>query len=82
MNRNRGTQPTFELLREKRRLMVCNPENGARFTVSLRDWQQTLWAVRVHPESGWEQPGNPYTTAHRLLPRRRLEEWLSELRLA
>jgi len=41
-----------------------------------------LWAVRVQPEAAWRQPGNPYTTAHRILPRPRIEEWLGELRLA
>jgi len=74
--------PTFALLREKRRLTVRNPENGARFTISLRDWQSMLWAVRVHPERKWRQPGNAYTTAHRILPRTRIEDWLAELRLA
>ena len=74
--------PTFTLLREKRRLAVRNPENGARFTFSLRDWQQMLWAVRVHPEPKWRQHGNAYTTAHRILPRPRIEDWQAELRLA
>ena len=32
--------PTFALLWEKRSLAVCNPENGARFTISLRNWQR------------------------------------------
>lgn len=74
--------PTFAQLREKRRLCVRNPENGARFTISLRDWQAMLWAVRVHPEPQWRQPGNAYTTAHRIMPRRRIENWLAELQLA
>ena len=74
--------PTFALLREKRRLRVRNPENGARFTISLRDWQAMLWAVRVHPEPPLRQRGNPYTTAHRILPRTRIEDWLAELQLA
>ena len=83
----RGSQqpqsaPTFTLLREKRRLAVCNPENGARFTISLRDWQSMLWAVRVQPERKWRQPGNAYTTAHRIMRRARIEDWLAELRLA
>ena len=73
--------PTFALLREKRRLAVRNPENGARFTISLRDWQQMLWAVRVHPEPKWRQRGNAYTTAHRIMPRPRIEDWLAELQL-
>ena len=74
--------PTFALLREKRRLRVRNPENGVRFTISLRDWQAMLWAVRVQPEPTWWQPGNAYTTAHRILPRTRIEDWLAELQLA
>jgi hypothetical protein len=75
-------RPTFALLREKRELRVRNPENGARFTISLRGWQAMLWAVRVHPEPQWRQPGNAYTTAHRILQRPRIENWLSELQLA
>ena len=74
--------PTFELLREQRRLRVRNPENGICFTISLRDWQEMLWAVRVHPEPQWRAPENAYTTAHRILPRPRIEDWLAELRLA
>lgn len=74
--------PTFALLREKRRLRVRNPDNGARFTISLRDWQELLWAVRIHPELRWRQPSNPYTTAHRIMSRQRIEEWLGELRMA
>ena len=74
--------PTFALLREKRRLAVRNPENGVRFTISLRDWQSMLWAVRVHPEPKWRQRGNAYTTAHRILPRTRIEDWMAELWLA
>jgi hypothetical protein len=85
MNRSQRSTtdaPTFALLREKRRLRVRNPENGARFTISLRDWQQMLWAVQVHPERPWRDPGNPYTTAHRIMPRPRIEDWLAELCLA
>ncbi len=74
--------PTFALLREKRRLAVRNPENGARFTISLRDWEEIVWSVRVYPETQWRDPGNPYTTAHRIMPRMRIEDWLVELRLA
>ena len=77
----RGERPTFALLREKRRLRVRNPENGARFTISLRDWQAMLWAVRVHPEPQWRQAGNAYTTAHRIMARGRIEDWLAQLRL-
>ena len=82
VNPVQNNAPTFALLREKRRLAVRNPENGARFTISLRDWQSMLWAVRVHPEPKWRQRSNPYTTAHRILPRPRIEDWLAELRLA
>jgi hypothetical protein len=85
MNRSprpKTNRPTFALLREKRELRVRNPENGARFTISLRDWQSMLWAVRVHPEPEWRQRGNAYTTAHRILPRTRIEDWLAELQLA
>jgi hypothetical protein len=81
-HRSTPNVPTFALLREKRRLRVRNPENGARFTISLRNWQQMLWAIQVHPEPEWRQPGNPYTTAHRIMPRPRIEDWLEELRLA
>jgi hypothetical protein len=42
---------TFELLRERRELSVVYPATGARFTISLRDWQGALWAVRVVPAS-------------------------------
>ncbi len=80
--RRTNAAPTFTLLREKRRLAVRNPENGARFTISLRDWQQMLWAVRVHPEPKWRQRDNACTTAHRIMPRPRIEDWLAELRLA
>ena len=78
----KNNTPTFALLREKRRLAVCNPENGARFTISLRDWQAMLWAVRVIPAPKWRQPGNAYTTAHRILPRAQIEDWLAELQIA
>lgn len=73
--------PTFELLREKRELAVVNPANGVRFKISLRDWQGALWAVRVHPQ-GRREPWNPFTTAHRLMPRERIESWLGGLRLS
>lgn len=75
-------RPTFELLRERRELAVLNPDNGARFTISLRDWQGLLWAVRVRPselsERDWD---NPFVTAHRLLSRAAIEAWLGRLRL-
>lgn len=83
---NRGTPgaekaPTFALLQEKRLIRVKNPEDGTRFTISLRDWQEMLWAVRVLPEPEWRAEKNPFTTAHRILPRPRIEDWLAELRL-
>lgn len=73
--------PTFALLCEKRRLHVCNPESGVRFTITLRDWQALLWAVRVHPARGWRQPHNAYTTAHRIMPRPQIGDWLAHLQL-
>ena len=82
MRRTAAHVPTFAQLREKRRLAVCNPENGARFTISLRNWQEMLWAVRVHPEPKWRHRGNAYTTAHRIMERVRIDDWLAELRLA
>ncbi len=42
-------KPTFEMLAKKRRLAVVVPETGFRFVISLRDWEQCLWAVRVVP---------------------------------
>lgn len=74
--------PTFALLREKRRLRVKNPENGACFTISMRDWKDMLWAVRVRPEPRRRTHENAYTTDHRILPRHRIDDWLAELRLA
>ena len=75
-------RPTFELLCEVRQLPVVNPESGLRFTISLRDWEGVLWAVRVRPEtlmpSDWD---NPYVTAHRLMDRLAIEDWLSKLLL-
>jgi hypothetical protein len=73
-------RPTFKLLREKRELTVVNPANGVRFTISLRDWQHVLWAVRIHPH-GRREPWNPFTTAHRLMAREHIEDWLQQLRL-
>ena len=81
MRRAAAHAPTFALLCEKRRLAVCNPENGARFTISLRNWQSLLWAVRVIPAPKWRQPGSAYTTAHRIMERVRIEDWLAELRM-
>ena len=79
---SRAPAPTFDLLCDRRRLRVCNPATGARFTVSLRDWEATLWAVRVHPARGQRHVRNAYTTAHRLMARARIEAWLADLRLA
>lgn len=81
MKRTAKTAPTFALLCEKRRLRVCNPENGVQFTISLKDWREMLWAVRVLPDPQTPQPGNAYTTAHRILPRARIEDWLAELQI-
>ena len=72
-------RPTFELLREKRELAVVNPANGVRFKITLRDWQGALWAVRVHPH-GKREPWNPFTRAHRIMARERIEDWLASLR--
>ena len=74
-------RPTFELLRKKRELAVVNPANGLRFTISLRDWQGALWAVRVRAH-GCGEPWNPFTRAHRLMARERIEDWLVSLRLS
>ena len=74
--------PTFELLRERRELPVANPATGARFTISLRDWQGALWAVRVLPATPGPADGaNPFVQQHRMLARSGIEEWLERLRL-
>lgn len=75
-------RPTFELLRERRELSVVNPDTGTRFAISLRDWQGSLWAVRVRPEQ--LRPAdfdNPFVTAHRMMSRPAIEEWLGRLRV-
>ncbi|MSU56947.1 MAG: hypothetical protein EXS35_01980 [Pedosphaera sp.] len=72
--------PTFELLREKRVLAVVNPASGVRFKITLRDWQGALWAVRVHLHARQREPWNPFTRAHRLMARERIENWLASLR--
>ena len=77
-----GVAPTFALLREKRRLAVYNPNNGVRFTISLRDWEEIIWAVRVHPDPEWRHHVTPHTTAHRMMSRIAIENWLEGLRLA
>lgn len=74
-------RPTFEQLREKRKLRVSNPDNGIRFVVSLRDWESVLWFVRVFPENRKRVRGTPFTTAHRLMSRTNIEDWLSRLEL-
>jgi len=64
-------------------LRVVNPQNGVRFDISLADWQGALWAVRVRPEKLRAlDSDNPFVTAHRLLPRPVIEDWLAGLRLA
>jgi len=74
--------PTFEQFREIRQLAVVNPDNGVRFSISLRDWEGVLWAVAVRPceldKSDWD---NPFVTAHRVLSRETIEEWLGRLRV-
>jgi hypothetical protein len=76
-------KPTFELLREQRELPVVNPANGVRFTISLRDWQGTLWAVRVIPaEPSPTDKVNPFVRQHCLLARSDIKEWLDRLCLA
>ena len=75
--------PTFEQLRERRELPVVNPATGTRFTISLRDWQGALWAVRVVPAApGPADKDNPFVQRHRMLARSGIEEWLERLRLA
>ena len=81
MRRLSKNAPTFAQLREKRRLRVRNAENGARFTVSLRDWEEMIWAVRVSPEPQWREHRNAYATAHRIMPRIEIEDWLAKLEL-
>ncbi len=74
--------PTFTQLRERRELRVVNPQNGVRFDISLADWQGALWAVRVRPEKLRPTDfDNPFVTAHRLMSRPAIEEWLGRLLL-
>lgn len=77
----KARRPTFELLRKKRELAVVNPANGVRFKISLCEWQSALWAVRVHPR-GKREPWNLFTRVHRLMARKRIEDWLALLRFA
>jgi len=75
-------KPTFELLREKRKLPVINPDNGTQFTISLWDWKACLWAIRVIPAVPHPSDAhNPYTRGHCLRSRWFIEEWLDKLRL-
>jgi hypothetical protein len=72
--------PTFEQLREFRKLDVINPENGARFRVSLRDWRECLWAIRVYPQKSiFPDKDNPFVKAHCMMDRHDIEDWLSRL---
>ena len=76
-------RPTLEMLREHRELRVVYPATGRRFTVSLRDWQGALWAVKVVPETpGASDAFNPFVRQHRLLARSCIEDWLACLRLS
>lgn len=75
-------KPTFEFLSEQRELPVINPATGAHFTVSLRDWQGALWAVRVKPAVPRPaDKGNPFVQRHRLMARPVIEAWLERLNL-
>jgi hypothetical protein len=74
--------PTFEQLREFRELNVVNPENGARFRVSLQDWRECLWAIRVYPQDPrFPDKDNPYVKGHCMMDRHKIEDWLSRLKL-
>ena len=74
--------PTFEQLCEHRELAVVYPETGLRFRVSLRDWEGCLWAVRIYPDQMRPHDrDDPFVTAHRLLSRDTIEDWLGRLRL-
>ena len=77
-----GVAPTFALLSEKRLLAVYNPNNGVRFTISLRDWEKIIWFVRVYPAPPWRHHVTSHTTAHRMMARLEIENWLEGLRLA
>lgn len=69
------------MLLAKRRLAVVNPLTGLRFKISLRDWEQCVWAVRVIPQERQSGPLDAYETAHRLISRAAIEAWLSRLEL-
>ena len=78
MRRAAKNTPTFALLHEKRRLAVYASLTGARFTSSLRDGEEIIWAVRVHPAPEWRHHVTPHTTAHRIMSRIGIEDWLAE----
>ncbi len=68
------------MLCQRRELSVIYPETGKRFTITLRDWQGVLWAVRVHPSTPTPADrSNPFVTKHRILNRTVIEEWLQRL---
>jgi len=74
-------RPTFSQLKKCRELAVINPDTGTRFWISLRDWSDCLWFVRITPQNT-EDLTNPFVTAHRLIGREALEDWLKKLQLA
>jgi hypothetical protein len=77
------TRPTFELLREACELTLVNPDNGVRFRVSLRHWENVLWAIRIYPfKPRRSDRDNMFCTGHRMVSRAFIEEWLAHLRLA
>jgi hypothetical protein len=49
-------KPTFEQLSAQRELPVINPTMGARFTISLRGWQDAL-SDDVAPDGAFENDG-------------------------
>jgi hypothetical protein len=74
-------RPTFEQLREHQERSVIHPDSG-RFRVSLRSWGGCLWAIRVHPDQRQSLDAiNPFVTAHRLMERATIEQWLERQRL-
>ena len=73
--------PTFEQLREHRELPVINPATGRRFVISLRSWGGCMWAIQVYPDQRQALDStNPFVTAHRLMNRDTIEQWLERLR--
>lgn len=74
--------PTFEQLREHQELSVIYPDSERRFRVSLRSWGGCMWAIRVYPDQRQALDStNPFVTAHRLMERATIEQWLERLRL-